>query len=64
MLTISRRPGESIHIGDEIVIHIHRFHGSQIRISIDAPQQVRILRSELIIAEDAEKTPGRLLPAK
>lgn len=56
MLTISRRPGESIHIGDEIGIHIHRSNGSQVRISIDAPQRVRILRSELIIAEDAEKT--------
>lgn len=54
MLTLSRRSGESIHIGDEIVIHIHRSKGSQVRISIDAPKCIRIVRSELITHLDSE----------
>lgn len=52
MLVITRRAGESLRIGNDIKIHIlenktHR-RTSQIRIGIEAPKAVKILRSELV----------------
>jgi carbon storage regulator len=47
MLVLSRKPGETIHIGDKIKITVMRIQGSRIRIAIDAPAEIRILRGEL-----------------
>ncbi len=48
MLVLSRKPGEGIHIGDEIVIKVIETKGSTVRIGIDAPAEVPIVRSELL----------------
>lgn len=47
MLTITRRPGESFSIGDDITIHIGAVRGGQVKVSIAAPKALLILRSEL-----------------
>lgn len=47
MLTLSRRPGETIEIGDDIVIHFNRISGNQVSVSIEAPDDVDIWRGEL-----------------
>jgi carbon storage regulator CsrA len=47
MLVLSRKCGETIHIGDKITITVVRAHGNRIRIGIDAPEELRILRGEL-----------------
>lgn len=47
MLVLTRRVGESIQIGKEIEIHIISVEGNQIRIGVDAPKDVLVLRSEL-----------------
>jgi carbon storage regulator len=47
MLVLSRKLGEAIHIGDKIKITVMRIQGSRIRIAIDAPAEIRILRGEL-----------------
>jgi carbon storage regulator len=47
MLVLSRKLGESIYIGDKIEITVMRIQGSRIRIAIDAPAEIRILRGEL-----------------
>jgi carbon storage regulator len=47
MLTISRRPGESFSIGDDITIHIDAARSGQVKVSIAAPKALLILRSEL-----------------
>lgn len=52
MLVIKRRDGESLVIGDNIVIK--QLSGG--RIGIDAPKDVRVLRSELI---GRERTPPK-----
>lgn len=46
MLCLARRKGESIKIGDDITIVIIDIRG-QVKIGIDAPKDVVILRSEL-----------------
>lgn len=47
MLVLTRRVGESIQIGKDIEIHIINVEGLQIRIGVDAPKDVLVLRSEL-----------------
>lgn len=48
MLVLSRKKGESIWLGDEIEITISEIKGDQVRIAINAPKNVTILRGELI----------------
>ena len=47
MLILTRRPGESIFIGNDIKVRILEIKGNQIRVGIDAPQSMRILREEI-----------------
>ena len=48
MLVLSRKPSERIHIGDNIVITIVRVSGQTVRVGIDAPKEIRIMREELL----------------
>jgi carbon storage regulator len=47
MLILSRRPGESLTIGDNITVTVVSINGNQIRLGIDAPRDVRVLRDEI-----------------
>lgn len=47
MLTISRRQGERILIGDDIVVEIVEVSGGTVRVGITAPREQRIFREEL-----------------
>ena len=47
MLVLSRFPGDSIHIGDDIVITVIEVRGDKVRLGIDAPQTAVILREEI-----------------
>lgn len=47
MLILTRKPGESIYIGDRIKITIVEIKGNQIRVGIDAPREERIYREEI-----------------
>lgn len=47
MLVLSRKPGESIRLGDDITLHITAVKGSRVRIAIEAPKEVPIARTEL-----------------
>ena len=54
MLVLSRREGERIHIGDDVVITIVLLENNRVRIGIDAPREVSIRRSELERIENTE----------
>jgi carbon storage regulator len=54
MLILSRRPGESLTIGDEITITVVGVSGHQIRLGIVAPRDVRVLREEIYRAMQEE----------
>jgi carbon storage regulator len=56
MLVLSRKAGERLLIGDDVVITVVRVAGSKVRLGVDAPQSVRVLRDELqeFNAEDFE----------
>jgi carbon storage regulator len=47
MLILSRRPGESVAIGDDVVVTVVGVSGNQIRLGITAPREVRVLREEI-----------------
>jgi carbon storage regulator len=47
MLILSRKSGESITIGPDINVRIVAVKGKAVKIAIDAPRQVEILRGEL-----------------
>jgi carbon storage regulator len=47
MLVLSRKAGQRIHLGDDIVVEIRRVAGNRVTIALEAPRDVRILRGEL-----------------
>lgn len=59
MLILSRRPGEALRIGEDIVIHVIAVKGQQVRFGIDAPRDVAVDREEIAIkkANDAMSKP-------
>ncbi len=50
MLVLTRRPHQSIHIGDDIVVTVLEVKGDQIRIGISAPRDVQVHREEVLQA--------------
>lgn len=54
MLTLSRKTGETIHIGDDIIITIVRIGEHAVKVGIDAPASVPVHRSEVYLAIRAE----------
>ena len=53
MLVLSRKVGESIVIGDDVVVTILEIRGDLIRVGIDAPKSVKVHRSEVFEAIEA-----------
>jgi len=47
MLILSRKPGESIMIGDNIEIRIVEVNGKQVKFAIDAPRDISVYRQEV-----------------
>jgi carbon storage regulator len=47
MLVLSRRESERIHVGDSIVVTVVKLSGDRVRLGIEAPSDVLVLRSEL-----------------
>jgi carbon storage regulator CsrA len=48
MLVLTRKAGEKIRIGDNITITVCELEGNKVRIAIEAPRHIRILRNELV----------------
>jgi carbon storage regulator len=47
MLVLSRKQNERIRVGDSVVVTVVRVSGDKVRIGIEAPANVRVLRDEL-----------------
>jgi carbon storage regulator len=47
MLVLSRKQTERVRLGESVVLTIVRVSGDKVRVGIEAPQNVVVLRSEL-----------------
>jgi carbon storage regulator len=47
MLVLSRKMGETINIGDDVLLTVVAVQGNRVRLAFDAPPDVLILRGEL-----------------
>ncbi|MFY9254889.1 MAG: carbon storage regulator CsrA [Fuerstiella sp.] len=61
MLVLSRKTGESIQIDDNIFVTISEVKGGRVRLSIEAPKSVRIVRKEILDREFGEAPETLLL---
>jgi carbon storage regulator len=48
MLILTRKVGEALMIGDTIEVRVLSVKGQQVRIGIEAPKEVNVVREELI----------------
>lgn len=63
-LVISRKYGEAIQIGDDILIEVVRRRGSQTQIRIIAPEKIPVHRKEVADKILAESNPMLFTPMK
>ena len=64
MLVLSRKESQRIRLGDSIVITIVKISGDKVRVGIDAPADVLVLRDELEVrGEEAAHAPPPKIPA-
>ena len=54
MLRITRRAGERIMLGDDVVVEVIEIRGGTVRLGIDAPRSLPIYREELWLEVKAE----------
>jgi carbon storage regulator len=62
MLVLSRRVGDSVIIGDDVVVTVLEIRGDVVRIGVDAPREVAVRRQELL-AELADSNRAAASPS-
>lgn len=55
MLILTRRVGETIRIGDDVVVTVLGVKGNQVRVGVDAPRTVEVHREEIFERIAAER---------
>lgn len=61
MLVLTRKKSEMIRIGDDVVIKVISTGNGKVKIGIEAPSSVRVMREELSPATEAPKIPSQSL---
>lgn len=54
MLVLTRKQEETIRIGDDVVIKVIKTGHGTVKIGIEAPNHIRVLRGELLATEKPE----------
>lgn len=57
MLVLTRKPNQSIMIGDDIEVSVLSVVGEKVRIGIHAPQRVPVFRTEIYVELQRERQP-------
>ena len=55
MLILQRKSGESLQIGDDITVSVVSVDNNRVRLAISAPNNISILRSELLAARQVNQ---------
>jgi carbon storage regulator len=64
MLILTRRPGERVVIGDDILVTVMGVSGHTVRLGIEAPQGISIYREEIWLAvKEEDRAAAGELPA-
>jgi carbon storage regulator len=63
MLVLSRKAKERIHIGNNVVVTVLDIQGKKVRLGIEAPQEIPVLREELRDVMAATPTRGHAVAA-
>jgi len=54
MLVLSRKTGEAIRIGDDIIVRVVEIRGDKVRLALEAPRTVSVHREEIYDAIQRE----------
>jgi carbon storage regulator len=57
MLVLTRKIEQQIHIGNDVTITVLEVTGRHVRLGIEAPRAVRVLRSEVLVRIEAGEPP-------
>ncbi|MDP9383756.1 MAG: carbon storage regulator CsrA [Actinomycetota bacterium] len=63
MLIVTRRAGEKVMLGDDIVVEVMEVVGNTVRIGISAPRSLPVYREEIWDAVRAENRAAAAAPA-
>ena len=58
MLILSRRTGESLMVGDDVVVTVLGIKGNQVRLGVNAPRD-KVVHREEVFKKVSEKPAGR-----
>jgi carbon storage regulator len=58
MLVLTRKLMEKLFIGDDICVTVVRLEGGQVRLGIDAPRNVAVVRAELVPERQSPRVPA------
>ena len=62
MLVLSRKIGESIQIAGDIKVTVTEVRGGRVRLSIEAPPSIRIMRKEIADGDVFASSPAETPP--
>lgn len=54
MLVLTRKPNESIMIGDDVEVSVVEVKGDQVKLGITAPRSIKVHRKEIFLAIQSE----------
>ena len=60
MLVVSRKNGEVVRLGNDIVITVIEVKGSRVRVGIDADEEILVLRSEKRVVDEPAREDERV----
>ncbi len=58
MLVLTRKAGESIKIADNVTVTVLSIDGSRIRLGVEAPRAVHVVRGELLPRPEPQQEPA------
>jgi carbon storage regulator len=62
MLVLTRKLMEKLFIGDDICVTVVRLEGGQVRLGIEAPRQVPVVRAELVLEQSGPRYKTEVRP--